>query len=135
MRIRKRYIWPILFIAYIAAVAYLCFMKPDDIPQMRPDIFGIPIDKVMHFLMFFPYPVVAYGVFRGREKRLWTDILAISLAFITGAGLAMGTEYVQGLLEYRSYDINDFKADMAGIGLSSAAILIYILITIRERLK
>ncbi len=135
MGIRNRHIWGILFLAYIAAVAYLCFASPDELPKIRPDFWGIPIDKVAHFLMFLPYPVVAYGVFRGREKRLGIDLLALALAFVTGVGLALGTEKIQGMLEYRTYDINDFKADILGMAASATAILTYILITIKQRIK
>ncbi len=135
MRIRKRYIWTVLFVLYMAAVAYLCFMKPDDLPEVRPDIFGIPMDKIAHFLMFFPYPIVAYGMFRGKDKKLVRDLLYLGLAYLTGLAMAMATEQIQGLLEYRSYDINDFKADLIGMSCSASAILIYILATIKQRIK
>ena len=46
---------------------------------------------------------------------------------IVGAGLAVGTEQIQGMLEYRSYDIADYMADMIGMGSSAFIIALYVL--------
>ncbi len=133
MRIRKRYIWTASLCLYLAAVAYLCFMKFESMPDIRPDLWGIPIDKVAHFLMFMPYPVVAYGAFRGKERKLSRDLAVLTIAFVTGIGLAMGTEQIQGQLEYRSYDMKDLLADLTGMSFSTAVIFIYIMITKKLR--
>ncbi len=121
-------IWAVLLTVYMAAVAYLCFMKPEDMPEIRPDLWGIPIDKVAHFAMFFPFPALAYATFRPVGHRKLRHFLILAVVTAAGSGLAMGTEHLQGLLEYRSYEVKDFYADALGIGCSAALTTVYILI-------
>ncbi len=131
MKLNKRQIWAILFCVYLAAVFYLCFMKTDDMPQIRPDIFGIPVDKLVHFLMFFPLPVAGYEAFKPKNEKMGLHLLVLTVIYISGIGIAMGTEHIQGLLEYRSNDVNDFHADL--IGMTCAAICTAIYIVIRQK--
>ena len=123
--------WIALLCAYIIAIAYLCFMRPDDIPEIRPDLWGIPIDKIMHFIMFFPYPVLAYAAFRPDGRRRMIHLAVLAIILVTGTGVALGTEHIQGLIEYRGYDIKDFHADM--LGMSCSAILAFMYILIKPR--
>ncbi|MBR2064368.1 MAG: VanZ family protein [Bacteroidales bacterium] len=118
----------VIFCLYILLVAYLCFMRPDELPQVRPDLWGIPIDKVVHSIMFFPYPILAYAAFRPIGMKRSRHIMVLLIILATGAGVAMGTEKLQGLSEYRSYEITDFYADMAGMALSTLLTAAYILI-------
>lgn len=127
MKIRKRYIWLVILFIYICSVAYLCFMKPDDIPTIDPYLWGIPVDKIAHFAMFFPYPFLAYAAFQPHGRRRYVHFIVLLILVIVGAGLAVGTEQIQGMLEYRSYDIADYMADMIGIGSSAFIIALYVL--------
>lgn len=127
MKIRKRYIWLVILFIYICSVAYLCFMKPDDIPTIDPYLWGIPVDKIAHFAMFFPYPFLAYAAFQPHGRRRYVHFIVLLILVIVGAGLAVGTEHIQGMLEYRSYDIADYMADMIGIGSSAFIIALYVL--------
>lgn len=127
MKIRKRYIWLVILFIYICSVAYLCFMKPDDIPTIDPYLWGIPVDKIAHFAMFFPYPFLAYAAFQPHGRRRYVHFIVLLIVVIVGAGLAVGTEQIQGMLEYRSYDIADYMADMIGIGSSAFIIALYLL--------
>lgn len=127
MKIRKRYIWLVILFIYICSVAYLCFMKPDDIPTIDPYLWGIPVDKIAHFAMFFPYPFLAYAAFQPHCRRRYLHFIVLLIVVIVGAGLAVGTEQIQGMLEYRSYDIADYMADMIGIGSSAFIIALYVL--------
>ena len=127
MKIRKRYIWLVILFIYICSVAYLCFMKPDDIPTIDPYLWGIPVDKIAHFAMFFPYPFLAYAAFQPDSRRRYVHFIVLLIVVIVGAGLAVGTEQIQGMLEYRSYDIADYMADMIGIGSSAFIIALYVL--------
>lgn len=76
---------------------------------------GLPIDKVLHFIMFLPYPVLSGMVFINREQKLPAIISIMLILAITGIGVAYGTEMIQSQTGYRSYEIADFYADMTGI--------------------
>lgn len=110
---KKTYIT--LFVVYLAAVAFLCFMKPDDMPEIQKDLFGIPMDKVAHFLMFLPYPILGAVSFMHKETGIWRNLAVLAVIAIVGAGLAYGTEVIQAQTDYRAYEITDFVADMTGI--------------------
>ena len=117
----------IAFAAYIVAVLVLCFAKfpsTDDVPT---ELWGIPMDKIVHFLMFFPLPLLAYLAFdRYREKR-WAAVPWAAVAFLGGSAFAAFTELVQSRLSYRSGDPADFQADAVALIASSVIVLIVIL--------
>lgn len=46
----------LLLLFYIGAVAFCCFWKFTSLPSLELKIFGIPKDKIVHFLMFLPFP-------------------------------------------------------------------------------
>ena len=119
-----RIIFPLMFICYICAVGFLCFGHFEDMPDVATTIFGIPTDKVVHFSMFFPFPLLAYATFGRKTKGRWNSILFILGIFLTGCILGIATELGQGLTDYRSCDINDFRADALGMALSSVFALI-----------
>ena len=116
MKGHLRILYITAFCIYLAAVGVLCFIRPSSLPEMDIKTFlGLPIDKVLHFLMFLPYPVLSGLVFINREQKI-PGITAIMLILaITGIGVAYGTEMIQAQTEYRSYEIADFHADMTGI--------------------
>lgn len=114
----------ILFFLYLAAIAFLCFMHVDKLPDVEKILFGIPADKLAHFLMFLPFPILAYLAYDHLTNRFWSAVLFVAATFIIGALLAYGTEYVQGKLPYRSMDINDFKADALALAISSVFVFI-----------
>lgn len=119
-----RIIFPLMFICYICAVGFLCFGHFEDMPDVATTIFGIPTDKVVHFSMFFPFPLLAYATFGRKTKGRWKSILFILAIFLVGCILGIATELGQGLTDYRSCDINDFRADALGMALSSVFALI-----------
>ncbi len=128
MEIKKKHIWFLLLCIYVTAVAVLCFMKPEGLPKVSPDFLGIPIDKVVHFMMFFPFPFVAYEAFKPRSTKKSAHIAVLLVMYGIGLALAIGTEHVQGQLGYRSEDIKDFYSDSLGISCSAVLTMIYILI-------
>lgn len=127
MKMRKRYIWIAVLLVYFISVAYLCFMKTDGLPMMRPYLFGIPTDKLVHFAMFFPYPVFGYAAFQPYGKKRSAHLIVLLAVFAVGAGLAIATEHLQGRLEYRSYDMKDYLADMLGMASATIMIAVYAL--------
>ena len=114
----------ILFFLYLCAIAFLCFMHVDKLPEVQKFILGIPTDKVAHFLMFLPFPILAYLAYDHLTNTLGPAILSALATFVLGALLAYGTEYIQGKLPYRSMDIADFKADALALVLSCIFVFI-----------
>lgn len=124
--LKRRHMAILLFAFYLAAVAYLCFLKPGSIPVLQQFIFGIPTDKVIHFIMFLPYPILAYISFSPDRKEVLTHMLALIAIIAVGAAMAMGVERLQ-IAAGRNYDIKDFYANIAGMAAGAAITLIFIL--------
>ena len=114
----------ILFILYLAAIAFLCFMHADKLPDMQMTLLGIPTDKVAHFLMFLPFPILAFLAYDHVTNKFWSAVLFAVLTFAIGVGIAWLTEYVQGMLPYRSREIADLKADLLALGISTLGVFI-----------
>ena len=120
---KRRILFITAFLLYMAAVLYLCLAKPEDLPQTELYLFGIPLDKAGHFLMFLPFPILAYSTLWKRNRKAWTDIAILIIVLGIGVGLAFLTEHLQALTQYRSSDIKDIYADMAGLAAGSIIVL------------
>ena len=130
---RRQLIWArILFAVYLAAVAFLCFGRFDSSQDVPMDLWGIPTDKVVHFLMFFPFPLLACLAFGGYRGKPGQAVLKTVLAFLAGCAFAAGTEWVQTRLPYRSGDPVDFQADALALLLSSVIVLLLVLVKHRK---
>lgn len=123
----------ILFVVYLAAIAFLCFMHADKIPDMQKTLFGIPTDKVAHFLMFLPFPILTFLACDHVTNKVWSAVLFAVLTFAVGAAIAWGTEYIQGMLPYRSRDVADFRADLLALGISTLGVFITDLVNLPKR--
>lgn len=123
-KISIKTIMTILFCLYIAAIILLCFMKTDSVPDVQFTLFGIPADKLVHFCMFAPYPVLAFQAFHPKDGSVWREAVVLTVLVILEIGLAYGTEQIQGITDYRSYEIADFYADSTGIAAGTVLILI-----------
>lgn len=123
----------ILFLIYLAAIAFLCFMHVDKIPDIQKTIFGIPTDKIAHFIMFLPFPILTYLAYDHVTNKAWSAILFSLLTLLAGAAIAAGTEYVQGLLPYRSRDIADLKADLLALFISTVAVFLVDIFNLKKR--
>jgi VanZ family protein len=132
MKCRLYNIFRILLVIYLAGVAYLCFGHFGNLPDIQKTLFGIPMDKVVHFCMFFPAPLIGFFAFTDKPsspgKALVSLICICSFSCIF-AGL---TEIVQGTLPYRSEDIRDFEADCLAIGIATVLTFLINLITLRR---
>ena len=124
---KRRIFYILAFCLYIAAILTLCLMKPDDLPQPEIFFFGLPVDKVVHFLMVLPFPILMYMMLFERSRKRWLDILILLGSLALGIGAAFGTEYLQSLTQYRSADIKDTFADMRGLGTGGLLVLLYII--------
>ena len=124
-------LFSIAMVLYLAAVGYLLFANFEKISDIPKFFLGIPTDKVVHFCMFFPFPILAYLAY---DKLTDTPLKAfaalISICAI-GAVFAGLTEIGQSLLPYRSEDITDFRADCLAIGL--AGIITFVIDVIKMR--
>ena len=129
---KRTTLFKILTLLYIAAVAVLCFANFSSLPTAPRKILGIDADKVVHFLMFFPFPLLAYLSFPFHKRGLVPTFFIILLIFAIGCGLAGVTEYVQSKLPYRTMDENDFKADLLAL-LCSSIITFFVWLFLHKR--
>lgn len=117
-RRKERSVFRIILAAYLLAIAYLCFASSSGLPSIKEWHFFIPADKVVHFTMFLPFPILGYFSFRGEGKALQWKLLLC--AFAAGCVIACATELIQSAIPYRDGDIKDFLADLLGLLTGSA---------------
>jgi len=123
MNPRQKILFRVLFFLYVAGVLYLCLGKFEHTPSVQLDLFGIPTDKVVHFCMFFPFPILAFLSFDRYTETVSRTLLLVGATFLVGILLAVGTEWAQAhLTDYRSGDPLDFLADGLSLLLSSALV-------------
>lgn len=83
--------------------------------------------------MFTPFPILAFLSTNLVSKKWWHSLLAVLIIFLTGAAIAAFTEYAQGLTDYRVADIEDYKADLVGLGLTSIIVLVVDLLKLPKK--
>ena len=123
MKINKHHIASLALCIYILAICILCFMNPSDMPEHELDIPGL--DKLVHLMMFSPFPVLAYLTIENHKNSFKTNLSLIVLIFLIGCLLATGTEYIQKLTDYRSFEIGDIAADLTGLFIGSTLTLLH----------
>ena len=125
---RSRIFKIILFLLYLAAVAWLCFGSFKPSPKIPRNFMGYPIDKVIHFLMFLPFPVLGALAF---DFRSWWRALSIST--LMGNIIAFSFEHLQGrITKIRVTDPSDLNANCLGI---TVGIMIAVIIGLLARKK
>lgn len=117
----KTYLSRIILALYFIILCLLCFMNMGPGVDMGAEWFGIPKDKIAHFLMFFPYPALVTLVFCKSGWRAGKFVGFLLLVLVSGIVAGGAIELLQGLSGYRSCDIKDFRADC--LGLFSGALL------------
>ena len=127
-------IMPTIFCLYLAAVALLCFLHWDNVPDITGTWMGLPKDKIVHACMFIPFIPLAYLSFRSRTGSAGKNLLIATVLLMLGIGTAYMTEIIQGTLKYRSYETADFLADCAGLGFGYACITIVLLVIMIKRM-
>lgn len=126
-RMDKR-IYIAAFFLYLTAVCILCFMKGDNLPDVEKFLFGIPLDKAAHFVMFLPYPILASLSFIHKDHGVGKNVAILTVLTVVGFGLAYGTEVIQAQTGYRAYETGDFIADSAGLFTGALATAAFIII-------
>lgn len=120
LRSRKTYI--ALFCIYLAAVAVACFTKPSNLPDLGAGTFmNIPMDKILHFILFLPFPVLASMSLIDPQKDRTANLVILLVISVTGIGIAYATEAIQSQIGYRAYDMKDLYADSLGIATGALA--------------
>ena len=109
---------------YLVVVGVLCLANFNTPPDLKKTLFGIPTDKVAHFCMFFPLPILAFFAFDKYTEKVWTSLLFTTLTFAAGVGLAAMTEWLQSMLPYRSGEQKDFIADVIALAVSSVIVIV-----------
>ncbi|MBO4843401.1 MAG: VanZ family protein [Bacteroidales bacterium] len=124
MKKGTRIFFGILLLIYLAAVLYLCFSTLQNLPHVQRKIWGIPTDKLVHFVMFLPFPFLMYLTFAPITKKFFKALTHVIIIFGLGCALAAGTEIVQKQLSYRTGDLKDFEADALALIVGSVFILL-----------
>ena len=113
---RKRsIIFTIAMVLYLAVVGYLLFANFEKLSSVPKIFLGIPTDKIVHFCMFFPFPILAYLAYDRLTDTPLKALAALVSICAIGAIFAGLTEIGQSLLPYRTQDISDFRADCIAI--------------------
>lgn len=122
----KKLILRILFFVYLAVVLYLCFGKFESTPDVPRFLLGIPADKLVHFCLFFPFPVLAFLAFDKYTETPKSTFLFSGITWVLGLMLAIGTEWGQAhLTTWRTGDPLDLVADILGITLSTLLVIFW----------
>lgn len=109
-----------LFVIYLACVSFLYYANITPKSTVPESLLGFPTDKIVHFLMFLPYPFLAHGSFKGKRK--WRNLVFVILS---GIVLAYCFELTQEkLAAYRTTDPWDLVANLAALTFSSIIIAI-----------
>jgi len=118
----------LLLLLYLSVVLFLCFYNfpPDD--SIPKKFLGIQLDKIVHALMFLPaVPLTYFSLPSKWLKGFWIELPLVVLTAVAAATVAGLIELVQGLTPYRSCDLYDFYADIVGIAVASACLVVYLL--------
>ena len=135
MNRRKQLIlFRILFLLYVAAVLLLCFCQFGSTPNVPFTILGIPTDKVVHFCMFFPFPILAFLAFDPYTNTIPSSLAFGGITLLVGILLAIGTEWGQATFTYyRSGDRMDLLADTIALSLSTVIVIVWDIAKQRRR--
>ncbi len=129
----RRLIARILFFLYLVVVLVLCFGQFKDAPSIPWTLLGIPSDKLVHFCMFFPFPILAFLAFDKYTETPRSTFLFSGITFLVGVALAFGTEWGQAhLTTYRSGDPLDWVADISALFISTLIVIIWDLLKQRK---
>ena len=110
---------------YLGAVAALCFLSTENLPNFQRTIWGIPTDKVAHFCMFLPFPLLFYLAWDHKGTKAAGAISFALLNLAAGALVAAGTEWMQKFLPTRCMDLHDFNSDL--LALVAGTLLVFII--------
>jgi VanZ family protein len=126
MKTRLKYLAIGLFCFYMAAILALCLINTDSLPELPKTFLGIPLDKFVHFMMFFPFTILGYSAFAPEAESKWKRLTRLLIIILSGSVFIFSTEKLQALTSYRSYELMDMTAD--SLGLIAGGLLTFIII-------
>lgn len=123
-----------IFFLYLATVLVLCFAHFGNTPDVPKSFLGVPTDKIVHFCMFFPFPVLAFLAFDKYTESVPATLAFSGVSFALGLLLAFGTEWGQATFtSYRSGDRYDLLADTIALIASTALVMAWDIYKQRRR--
>ncbi|MGM9736359.1 MAG: VanZ family protein [Candidatus Cryptobacteroides sp.] len=130
-----KYVSSGILLLYIVSLIALCIIQTESLPQVEAEWFGIPTDKIVHFVMFLPFPVLTWLAFFKEERIKWKKVGLCAIILICGMVLAAGTEVAQTFTEYRDGDILDFAADCLGMAAGLALVILVSYLSRKRRVR
>lgn len=110
-----RLFWQICGVLYLLVIAVLCFCKINVSQDVPSKIWGIESDKIVHFIMFLPFPIISLYAVHKSTGSIWRFLLFVFVMYTLGMMTGMSIEFIQGQIPGRSTDLNDFIADSCGL--------------------
>lgn len=121
---KMRIMWQITAVIYLICIGVLCFGRFESTPDVPRFLLGIPMDKIVHMIMFIPLPIISLYAFYREKGKLGSFVLFLVLMYLAGLMLAAGIEIGQMFTGYRSYELLDFVADTVGLVIGTFIIII-----------
>ncbi len=125
----------ILLIIYIASVLFLSLYSFENTQVDLPKYFlGIPIDKIIHFIMYLPLPVLIWSVLVDFYPSLYNKNIALIISLFASIFISTSTEVLQNTTEFRQFEYLDLIANYLGVivGLFSISIIKKIIFYVRS---
>lgn len=119
-------------LVYLGMVLYVCFGHFSQLPDMSKTFLGIPRDKIIHFTMFFPFPIIAALAIDRLPRTPWKALLQSLLILAAGLAIAAATEIGQGMTNYRDRSLLDWVADSTALGISTLLVFLILLLKVRR---
>lgn len=109
---------------YIPLLLFLTLYSFKEVELNLPKtLLGIPLDKIVHFLMFLPFPTLVWLSLSPSVK--WTRSWFVQLAILlVGLVLASLTEYLQLLTKYRQFELWDLITNYLAIVVGTIVVII-----------
>lgn len=120
-----------LFALYLGVLFFLSLYPFSSAPvDMSQYILGIRTDRIIHFIMFFPLPLLSGFVYQLSRLKLKGRFGKYVLICFISLIIASLTEFLQSLTDFRDFDILDLVANYLSVIVSSILLIpidIYIL--------
>lgn len=122
-----------LFFVYIIVILSIMVFTINTENIQAPDfIFGIEIDKVVHFIVFLPYPFLLWLAFNKRFVKHRNLFLCLLIP-LSGLLFAIAAEFLQSLNPMRDFDFFDILANILSIIFASLVLNVIHFINDRSR--